>query len=85
MQHQERHYRAGTSALTKIEGRPLTAREEEVVRMICNGLGTKEVARELDMSLKTAESHRSRIYAKLGVHCTALLVRWAIRTKLVAA
>lgn len=62
-----------------------TARELELIRGICEGKGTKEVAALLGISTKTAETHRNNVMKKLGVHCTAELVRWAIREKVIEA
>jgi DNA-binding NarL/FixJ family response regulator len=58
---------------------PLTAREREVLQLIAEGKTTKEIARILSVSAKTAESHRSRIMEKLGIHNTAGLVRYSVR------
>ena len=58
---------------------PLTARERQVLQLIAEGKTTKEAAGILEISVKTAESHRSRIMQKLQVHETAGLVRHAIR------
>ncbi|MCI0408792.1 MAG: response regulator transcription factor [Acidobacteria bacterium] len=58
---------------------PLTARERQVLQLIAEGKTTKEAASILEISVKTAESHRSRIMQKLQVHETASLVRHAIR------
>lgn len=57
----------------------LTPREREVLHLVVEGRSTKEVARELDIGVKTAENHRSRMMAKLGVRNTAELVRYAAR------
>ena len=57
----------------------LTAREREVFHLIAEGHTTKEVARKLDISVKTAENHRSRVLDKIGVRNTAELVRYALR------
>lgn len=62
---------------------PLSLREREVVQLIAEGKSTKEVAALLGVSVKTAESHRSRIMSKLDIHETASLVRYAIRQGLV--
>lgn len=62
---------------------PLTSREREVLQLVAEGQSSKEIASTLGISAKTAESHRSRIMAKLGVHETASLVRYAIRHHLV--
>jgi DNA-binding NarL/FixJ family response regulator len=58
---------------------PLTAREREVLQLIAEGKTTKEIARILSVSAKTAESHRGRIMEKLGIHNTAGLVRYSVR------
>jgi len=62
----------------------LTERERQVLVMIANGHSTKATAIRLGISYKTADSHRSRILEKLGVHETASMVRYAIRAGLVA-
>jgi|SRR5580658_229948 PAS domain S-box-containing protein len=64
---------------------PLTAREVQVLILVAEGHSTKEVAALLGISYKTADSHRSRIMEKLGVHETASLVRYAIRQGIVRA
>jgi two-component system, NarL family, response regulator NreC len=62
---------------------PLTSREREVLQLIAEGKTTKEVAVILGVSVKTAESHRTRIMGKLEIHETATLVRYAIRRGLI--
>jgi DNA-binding NarL/FixJ family response regulator len=64
---------------------PLSPREREVLQLVAEGKTTKEVAALLGVSVKTAESHRTRIMSKLGIHETAGLVRYAIRRGLVQA
>jgi PAS domain S-box-containing protein len=61
----------------------LTARERQVLVLIAEGKSTKETASHLGISYKTADSHRSRILEKLGVHETASMVRYAIRAGLI--
>lgn len=56
----------------------LTPREREVFHLVAEGRSTKEVARLLDISVKTAENHRSRVIDKLRVQNTAGLVRYAV-------
>ena len=56
----------------------LTGREREVLHLMAEGLTTKEVARRLDIGVKTAENHRGRVLAKLGLRNTAEVVRYAI-------
>ena len=60
----------------------LSAREREVFHLIVDGLTTKEIARRIDVSAKTAENHRVRIFAKLDVRNAAELVRYAARKRL---
>jgi DNA-binding NarL/FixJ family response regulator len=61
----------------------LSARERQVAKLIGEGHTTKELAAILGISVKTAESHRTRLMQKLDVHSTAELVRYAIRQGLV--
>jgi PAS domain S-box-containing protein len=61
----------------------LTERERQVLVLIAQGKSTKEAAARLGISYKTADSHRSRILEKLGVHETASMVRYAIRAGLI--
>ncbi len=63
----------------------LTERERQVLVLIASGKSTKEAAAALGISYKTADSHRSRILEKLGVHETASMVRYAIRAGLIEA
>ncbi len=63
----------------------LTAREVQVLKLLADGLSSREVAKELVISFKTATSHRNNILTKLGVHDTVLAVRWAIRSGLIEA
>jgi two-component system, NarL family, response regulator NreC len=62
---------------------PLSHRERQVLQLIAEGKSTKEAASVLGVSVKTAESHRTRIMEKLDIHETATLVRYAIRRGLV--
>jgi DNA-binding NarL/FixJ family response regulator len=64
---------------------PLTQREREVLQLIAEGKSTKEVAAILGVSVKTADTHRTHIMAKLDIHDTAGLVRYAIREGLTSA
>ena len=58
---------------------PLTGRERQVLKLIAEGYSTKECATILGVSVKTADSHRTRLMRKLGIHGTAGLVRYAVR------
>jgi two-component system, NarL family, response regulator NreC len=62
---------------------PLTPRERQVLQLVAEGHTTKETARVLGMSVKTAEAHRTRLMEKLDIHDVAGLVRYAIRQGLV--
>ena len=62
---------------------PLSARERQVLQLVGEGKSTKEVAEQLGVSVKTAESHRARLMRKLDIHETASLVRYAIRHGLI--
>ncbi|PYO02126.1 MAG: DNA-binding response regulator [Candidatus Rokuibacteriota bacterium] len=66
-------------AKTELPPDPLSPREREVLQLVAEGKTTKEIARLLSVSVKTAENHRTRIMAKLDIHETAGLVRYAIR------
>ena len=63
---------------------PLTSREREILQRIAEGETTKEIASHLGLSVKTVESHRTRLMYKLDIHETATLVRYAIRRGLTA-
>jgi two-component system response regulator NreC len=60
-------------------GDRLTTRERQVLQLIAEGKSTKEIASLLGVSVKTAESHRTRLMQKLDIHETASLVRYAVR------
>jgi DNA-binding NarL/FixJ family response regulator len=61
----------------------LTPREREVVQLLAEGKSTKEVASVLNLSTKTAETHRSNIMRKLGIHSVSELVLYAVRNNIV--
>ena len=61
----------------------LTARQAEVLKMIAEGLATKEIAQSLNISVKTVETHRAQIMERLNIHDIAGLVRYALRVGLV--
>jgi DNA-binding NarL/FixJ family response regulator len=69
----------GYLARTKIPGDGLSPRERQVLQLIAEGKRTREIGEILNVSVKTAESHRSRIMSKLQIRDTAGLVRYAIR------
>jgi DNA-binding NarL/FixJ family response regulator len=61
----------------------LTARELEVLQLICAGRSNREIAADLDLSANTVAVHRANIMSALGLHKTAELVAYAIRHGLV--
>jgi len=61
----------------------LTNREREVLQLIAEGKSTKQVAVALDLSVKTAETHRSNLMRKLDIHSVSELVLYAVRNKVV--
>lgn len=63
----------------------LTAREREIVRLLAGGKSNKEVAVELDISVKTVEAHRANIMHKLALASFSDLVHYAIRQGIVEA
>ena len=64
---------------------PLTPRERQVLQLIAEGQTTRSMAGLLGVSVKTAETHRTRLMKKLEIHETAGLVRYAIRNGLATA
>ena len=66
-------------ARNELPADPLTSRERQVLQLIAEGKTTKQAAEILKISVKTAESHRTRLMQKLDIHETAGLVRYAIR------
>lgn len=60
-------------------GNPLTARQLEVLRMVATGKTTKEIARELQISPKTVEFHRSRLMERIGANDVTGLTRFALQ------
>ncbi|HZU24186.1 MAG TPA: response regulator transcription factor [Bryobacteraceae bacterium] len=61
----------------------LTAREREIVQLLAEGKSNKEVATALNISVKTAETHRTNIMNKLDLHSISELVRYAVRNNIV--
>src|SRR5205085_10255752 len=61
----------------------LTAREREIVQLLAEGKSNKEVAAALNISIKTAETHRTNIMNKLDLRSVTELVRYAVRNNIV--
>jgi DNA-binding NarL/FixJ family response regulator len=64
-------------------GEILTGREREVIQLLAEGKTSKEVAVTLNLSVKTAETHRTNLMRKLGLHSVADLTRYAVRNGIV--
>ncbi|MCA9705613.1 MAG: response regulator transcription factor [Myxococcales bacterium] len=77
--------RAARSGVNERAGSELTPRERQVLKLVAEGRSSPEIARDLDLSVKTVEGHRGRIMAKLDTRNVAGLVRHAIRLGLVSA
>jgi DNA-binding NarL/FixJ family response regulator len=67
------------------EGTRLTPRQREVVQLLAEGKSSKEVAVALNLSVKTAETHRANLMRKLHLHSVAEVVRYAIRNEIIQA
>jgi DNA-binding NarL/FixJ family response regulator len=67
----------------RVPAQVLTQREDEVLKLISEGLSSKEIARALTISIKTVENHRANILSKLGMRDRTQLTRYAIRAGLI--
>lgn len=79
----EAFFTAEQSPAGRLPSERLTPRERQVLQLVAEGKTTKEIATILGVSVKTTESHRTRMMHKLGVQTAAGLVRYAIREGLV--
>jgi two-component system, NarL family, response regulator NreC len=66
------------SPITSPRGKHLSQREVEVLRAVALGFTTREISTELDLSQKTVQTYRERIYKKLELHTRADLVHYAL-------
>lgn len=73
----------GRPSAPEVSGPGLTSREREVIQLVAEGKSTKEVAVALGLSVKTADTHRSNLMRKLGVHSVSELVLYAIRNNII--
>jgi DNA-binding NarL/FixJ family response regulator len=71
-----------TNADTQDGKGELTARQQEVLRLIARGSSAKDIANQLNISVRTAEFHRAAIMQRLGLHSTAQMTRYAIANNL---
>jgi two-component system nitrate/nitrite response regulator NarL len=76
------YFSSGVSEILLSDGgaadSPLTDREQAILRLVAEGMSNKLIARHLDISLRTVETHRRNIKRKLDVDSTAGLTRYAI-------
>jgi DNA-binding NarL/FixJ family response regulator len=63
----------------------LTLRQREIIQLLAEGRSTKEVATLLNVSVKTAETHRSNIMRRINCRSAAQLVRYALRNQIIEA
>ena len=63
----------------------LTPRQREILQLLAEGRNTKEIASDLDISVKTVESHRLQLMERLNIHDVPGLVRYAVRSGLISA
>ncbi len=77
LRHRDRTVLDGKGRIKKQNTR-LSSREAEVLQLIAEGDANKQVAEELDISIKTVEKHRQHLMEKLNIHDTAGLTRYAI-------
>ena len=73
---------SGEHAESSLES--LTPRQREVLQLIAEGRSTKEAAALLDLSIKTVETHRAALMARLGIFDIAGLVKFAARHNLIS-
>jgi DNA-binding NarL/FixJ family response regulator len=69
----------------EIDALRLTARQREIVQLLAEGKSSKEVATALEISVKTAETHRANIMQRLDCHSVTELVRYAVRNHIIQA
>jgi DNA-binding NarL/FixJ family response regulator len=62
---------------------PITARELEILTLICDGLTCKEIGDKLFLSTRTVETHKKSIMTKFDAHTTGKLVSQAIKHKII--
>ncbi len=60
-----------------VDGANLSAREGQILALICEGMTDKGIARHLEISLGTVHSHLERLYLKMGVQSSSINVRCA--------
>ena len=61
----------------------LTPKQQQVLRLVADGLSAKEIAQRTNLSPKTIEFHKASLYDRLGIRSAAALVRYAFRTGII--
>lgn len=79
----DRDRRHNSTVPLEFPGDLLTSREREVIQLLAEGRTSKEVAVTLNLSVKTAETHRTNLMRKLNLHSVADLTRYAVRNGIV--
>lgn len=69
---------ASLESTEKPDALPLTQREQEVVKLLCEGLKGKDIAERMNVSLRAVNSHKTNIFNKLGISSSVELVRYAV-------
>jgi DNA-binding NarL/FixJ family response regulator len=78
----EGYVRGEVAAAGPLEG--LTPRQREILQLVAEGNTSRDIARQLGVSVNTVETHRAQLMERLGIHDLAGLVRYAIRVGLVS-
>jgi DNA-binding NarL/FixJ family response regulator len=68
----------------KLASPRITPRELEIVRLLAQGKSNKELSTQLGITVRTVETHRSKIMLKLGVHSLAELIHYAMRNEIIS-
>ena len=69
---------ASLESANESDGRTLTERQTQVLNLIAAGCSAKEIANNLNISVRTAEFHRAAIMTRLGLRSTAQMTRYAV-------
>lgn len=72
------------AAADPLPAEQLTPRQREILQLLAEGNTAKQVAETLNISVKTVETHRAQLMERLGIHDITGLVRYAIRTGMIA-
>jgi DNA-binding NarL/FixJ family response regulator len=74
---------AAPTQIKMIAGDRLTSREREIIQLLAEGRTSKEIGMVLNISAKTAETHRANIMRKLDFHSVGEVVRYAVRNQII--